>query len=489
MSTKSAVTYGFILRLIGSLLLCTLPLLLSGSRTPSLLERIQQQGYLNVLSINGPTTYYEGPFGYTGFEYELAQAFANSLDIQLVVHDVRDPDLLLDSVDNLLGDFAAASLTVTPERQKRVNFTDPYLTITQKVIYRRGEYKPKTVADLIGKDIVVMADSPHSQNLQKLQKQYSALRWREETDSAMLDLMEMVHNGKADITIVDSNAFVSNRNIYPKARAAFDITPPESKAWAFPKIADDTLYNAAQNFIGSYIANGELKTLVEKHYSPDNSADEGDALIFAKRIEQRLPKWKPYFQATAEEFDINWLLLAAISYQESHWNPRAISPTGVRGMMMLTQLAAADVGVTDRTDPIQSIHGGAKYFAYMLERIPDNIAGPDRLWMALAAYNVGYGHLQDARIITRRQGGDPDLWRDVKQRLPLLAKRKYYRHAAHGFARGWEPVAYVDNIRYFYTILAWHEQHGKRRLDAGRRRQKLPSTKVLSVAEEISRRL
>ena len=227
--------------------------------------------------------------------------------------------------------------------------------------------------------------------------------------------------------------------------------------------------------------------MVEKHYSPDNSADEGDALTFAKRIEQRLPKWKTHFQATAEEFGVNWLLLAAISYQESHWNPRARSPTGVRGMMMLTQLAAADVGVEDRNDPIQSIRGGAKYFAYMLERIPDDIAGPDRLWMALAAYNVGFGHLQDARILTRQQGGNPDLWRDVKQRLPLLAKRKYYRHAAHGFVRGWEPVAYVGNIRYFYTILAWHEQREKRRLETARRRQKLRSINLLRDAEEVSR--
>ena len=486
MSTRPVTIYGTLLRLVGSLLLCSLPLLLSGSRTLTLLERVQQQGYLNVLSINGPATYYEGPFGYTGFEYELARAFADSLDVELVVHDVRDLGSLLSLVGSSLGHFAAAGLTVTPERRKLLNFTHPYLTVTQKVIYRRGAYRPKTVMDLIGKDIVVMADSAHAENLRRLQQQYPALRWREATDLAMLDLMEMVHSGNAAIAIVDSNAFVSNRDIYPRARSAFDITLSESKAWAFPKMEDDTLYQAAQTFIENYTADNRLKALVDKHYLPNKAVDEGGALTFAQRIEQRLPKWKPYFQKTAEELDTDWLLLAAISYQESHWNPNAKSPTGVRGMMMLTKLAASDVGVTDRTDPIQSIHGGAKYFAYILQRIPDHIIGPDRLWMALAAYNVGYGHLQDARILTRQQGGDPDLWPDVKQRLPLLAQRKYYRRTLHGFARGWEPVAYVENIRRFYNILAWHEQQEKRRLAAAYRQEQLQTMTFSDPMEDVT---
>ena len=486
MSIKSDTIYGKTLRLTGSFLFCGLPLLLAGSRAPTMLEQVQEQGYLNVLSVNGPTTYYEGPFGYTGFEYELAHAFADSLEVELVVHDGQDLGSLLNTIGSSLGNFAAAGLTITPERQKVLKFTIPYLTVTQKVIYRRGKYRPKTVADLVGKDILVVANSPHAENLELLQQQYPALRWREETDLVMLDLMEMVHSGNATIAIVDSNAFITNRDIYPRARSAFDITLSESKAWAFPKREDDTLYRAAQAFIENYIADNKLDALVEKYYLPDNAVDEGSALTFAKRIEQRLPKWKPHFQTSAKEFKADWLLLAAISYQESHWNPHAKSPTGVRGMMMLTQLAASDVGVTDRTDPLQSIYGGAKYFDHVLRRIPADVTAPDRTWMALAAYNVGYGHLQDARILTERQGGNPNLWQDVKQRLPLLAKRKYYRNTIHGFARGWEPVAYVDNIRNFYNILAWHQQLQKRRL-AARSQKKLQPITLSSIAERFSR--
>ncbi len=484
MSTKSINVYGNILRLIGSLLICVLPLLLTGSRTPTLLEQVKQQGYLNVLSVNGPTTYYEAPFGYTGFEYELASAFAYSLDVDLVFHDMQDTNTLLNMVGSPIGDFAAAGLTITPERQQVLKFTTPYLTVNQKVIYLRGEYRPKTVADLVGKDILVIANSPHAENLRRLQQQYPELSWREETDLAMLDLMEMVHRGNAPVAIVDSNVFIANRDVYPRARPAFDISVAEPKAWAFPQQGDDTLYQAAQDFIKNYVADDKLDVLVEKYYLPDNTVDESSALTFAQRIEQRLPKWKPHFQATAKQFNADWLLLAAIGYQESHWNPDAESPTGVRGMMMLTQLAATDVGVTDRTDPIQSIYGGTKYFTRVLQRIPADVAEPDRTWMALAAYNVGYGHLEDARVLTEQQGGDPHLWQDVEQRFPLLAKRKYYRNTVHGFARGWEPVAYVENIRNFYNILAWHQQLEDRRL-ALRSQGKLRPI-ALSATEEFS---
>ena len=480
---------GRIPRLIGSLLVCAMPLLLVGSRAPTLLEQVQQQGYLSILSVNGPTTYYEGPFGYAGFEYELARAFADSLGAELIVQDVPDLNALLGTIGRSPIHFAAAGLTITPERRKMLTFTIPYLTVTQKVIYRRGDDKPTAIADLVGKDILVVANSPHVENLQRLQRQYPALRWREQADLNMLDLMEMVHNGRVTLAIVDSNAFTTNRDVYPRARSAFDITPAQFKAWAFPKKKDDTLYRAAQTFIKNYIADGSLQALAAKYYLPDNTVDEGSALTFAQRIEQRLPKWKSHFQASADKFDADWLLLAAISYQESHWDPHAKSPTGVRGMMMLTRLAARDVGVLDRTDPIQSIDGGAKYFARMLRRIPDDITEPDRVWMALAAYNVGYGHLQDARILTEQRGGNANLWRDVKQHLPLLAKRKYYRHTKHGFARGWEPVIYVKNIRHYYDILAWH-QHLQQRLQqrrsaARRSREKLQPVTLSSIAEKL----
>jgi membrane-bound lytic murein transglycosylase F len=151
-------------------------------------------------------------------------------------------------------------------------------------------------------------------------------------------------------------------------------------------------------------------------------------------------------------------LPASVAYQESHWDPDAVSPTGVRGIMMLTQATARHIGIDKRTDPLQSIQGGAKYLKRLYAKIPDRIGEPDRTWFALAAYNIGFGHLEDARIITQTRGGDPDKWIDVKQNLPLLARKKWYRQTEHGYARGYEPVRYVENIRSYYDVLAWYLQ-------------------------------
>lgn len=454
------------LRLIGFAGLCCICALVAGSRTPTELERIIEAGSLPILSRNGPTTYYEGPVGLTGFEYSLASAFAKELGVELDIREEENLGVMLDSVGTDIGHFGASGLTITEARQQKVRFAEPYLDITQQLIYRKGQSRPKTIEDLIGKDILVIANSAHAENLRALQADYPDLRWREQADLEMIDLVEMVHDGDIDFTIVDSNAYDINRTIYPRASVAFDISEPQQLAWAFPKSNDSSLYDAAQAFLAKVKQDGTLDDIKDYYYGHVDEVNHSGALVFSKRVKQRLPRYRGYLQVAGDMFNLEWELLAAISYQESHWNPRAKSPTGVRGLMMLTRATASEVGVENRIDPIQSIYGGAKYFKKIFDRIPQRIQGPDRTWMALAAYNVGFGHLEDARILTERHGGNPDKWNDVKENLPLLAKRKYYRTVKHGYARGWEPVKYVQNIRNFYNVLAWHSQLETRRIAA-----------------------
>ncbi len=345
-------------------------------------------------------------------------------------------------------------------------FSEPYMDVSQQVLYRRGESRPKTPVDLIGKKILVIANSAHAEHLRSLKKRFPRLVWEEAEEVEMIDLVSMVDSGTIDHTIVDSNAFTVSRNLFPKAQVAFDITRGEKLAWAFPKQKDMSLYKAAQEFILESKQNGTIEAISEQYYSQADDMNKGGALVFAHRIESRLPKWQALLKENAEAFDLDWQLLAAISYQESHWNARARSRTGVRGLMMLTLTTAKEMGVSNRLDPEQSIYGGTKYFRKIYDRIPKDIQGPDRKWLALAAYNVGYGHLEDARKITESLGDDPDQWEDVKKHLPKLAKRAYYRHTRHGYARGWEPVSYVQNIRSYYNVLAWHEQMNMRQLAA-----------------------
>lgn len=437
---------------------------LVSSRPPTLLEKIQSQGFLPVISRNGPTTYYEGPHGLTGFEYSLAKAFADELGVELRIKEQSNLGVLIDSVGTPDGLIATSGLTITDNRKSKVRFSRGYLDITQQLIYRHGSAKPKSIGDL-GDDanILVVANSAQSERLRELQNEFSDLRWRERNDLEMIDLIAKVHSGEIDYAIVNSNAFEINKNVYPYAKVAFDVSSARELAWAFPKQSDASLYDAAQDFLTRMEADGGLQKIRDHYYGDIAQVDLGGALLFADRIESRLPDWQGFLQTAGKENNIDWRLLAAISYQESHWNWKARSKTGVRGLMMLTMATAKDLGIKNRIDPEQSISGGARYFKKIFNRIPDRIQGADRTWMALAAYNIGMGHLEDARILTEAQGGDPDEWLDVKRYLPLLAQRKYFEKTKHGYARGWEPVSYVQNIRQFYTILSWQDDTNEHR--------------------------
>jgi membrane-bound lytic murein transglycosylase F len=181
--------------------------------------------------------------------------------------------------------------------------------------------------------------------------------------------------------------------------------------------------------------------------------DYVDTRVYIRRIDRRFPKFRTYFRQAAEKYDLPFALLAAQGYQESHWRPDARSPTGVRGIMMLTRTTAKSLGVGNRLDPRQSIFGGAKYLARMKERFSDEVSEPDRTWLALAAYNVGRAHLHDAQKLAREQGVSPHHWRSMKHILPLLAQKRYYRDLKYGYARGTEPVRYVRRIREYRHVL------------------------------------
>ncbi|ODS24692.1 lytic transglycosylase F [Candidatus Endobugula sertula] len=468
-------------RLVGTVFLCLMPFMFSSSTPPSLLEKIQQDGLLQVVSFNGPSTYYEDRFGHTGFEYELARAFADTLGVELTIKDERGLQNILESISEAKGHFAAAGLSIADERQQSIRFSIPYSNTTQQVIYRRGNPKPKTIDDLLGKNIIVISQSSHANTLTKLKKHYPELSWEEKDNIEMTDLLSMVHNGNADIALVDSTVYITNQTIYPKARKAFNIAEPESIAWAFPKRIDNSLFNAANAFLRSYINNGKLTELKKKYFHKP-PINESSALILVQRIKERLPQWIGYFRQIALKYDMDWLFLAAISYQESLWNKDAKSYTGVRGLMMLTHKTARELSIKDRTDPEQSIDGGARYFLHIHKRISQNIKEPNRTWMALAAYNVGLGHLEDARVLTKNHGGNPNIWEDVKKNLPLLANKKYYRTTKHGYARGWEPVRYVANIRNYHNILIWYYENKQRQLTFGLKKQEVIETPIFKAS-------
>lgn len=404
---------------------------------------------------NSPTTYYEGADGPAGLEYDLAKMFADQLGVKLTLVIPDTLAELLHGIENEQGQLAAAGLTITNAREEILSFGPSYQEITEQLVYNINLDKPKTLGDIKSGSLEVVAESSHQDTLIIAQTEYPNLDWKSNEELESEELLQLVADEVINYTIADSNEVVLNQRFLINLRSAFDISEPKKLAWAFPKNDDTSLYDAATLFFERIKKNGELTRLIERAYGHTENFDYVGTIYFKRHIESRLPKYKKMFLQAAQTNGIDWQLLAAIGYQESHWNPKAISPTGVRGIMMLTQATAAQMGVKNRLKPESSIDGGARYFASRLKRIKKTIEDPDRTWMALASYNVGAGHLEDARIITEQQGNDPNKWVDVKQALPLLAKRKWYKKTKHGYARGWEPVRYVENIRSYYDILRW----------------------------------
>lgn len=438
---------------IALLSLLTLALSACGGPTTQL-QRIKRSGELVVATRNGPTTYYEGANGPAGFEYDLAKMFADYLGVRLKIKVADNVSDILPMVINGRADMAAAGLAETARRAKRVRFGPSYYQVTPELVYRVGTRRPTNLDNLNGR-LEVVAGSSDAELLQQLKATHPKLRFHTNADDGSDELLYLVYQQLIDYTVADSNMVAINQQYYPELHVAFNVGKPRNLAWAFPRGPDDSLYRAAVRFFAEIRKDHRLQQAVERNFGHLHNFDYVGTVRYIADVRSRLPAYEPLFKEAAKDTGLDWRLLAAMGYQESHWNPKAISPTGVRGIMMLTRRTMDYLGLDNRTSPEQSIIGGARYFAIVKKRIPKRIKEPDRTWLALAAYNIGLGHLEDARVLTARHGGDPDKWVDVKKYLPLLSQRRYYRHTVHGYARGREPVQYVENIRSYYDILKW----------------------------------
>jgi membrane-bound lytic murein transglycosylase F len=252
--------------------------------------------------------------------------------------------------------------------------------------------------------------------------------------------------------MADSNILALSRSLLPELKSPFSLGETEYLAWFVSEEARDLL-EPLETWFDEMRASGHLQTLLSRYYWRDQEFDHYDASVFFRRVEHRLPYYERIFIDAEELTGVDWRLLAAVAYQESHWDPEAVSLTGVRGLMMLTEETATELGV-DRLDPYESVVGGAQYLAELIERIPSFVPEPDRTLLALAAYNIGYSHLEDARKLAIEIGRDPNSWEGLRETLPLLSRPRYFQALQHGYARGNEPVIFVEQVRNYYELLA-----------------------------------
>ncbi|UCB56135.1 MAG: membrane-bound lytic murein transglycosylase MltF [Thiotrichales bacterium] len=418
-----------------------------------LLDQIIERNELIVLTTNQPTTYYidreDKP---AGPEFDMAQSFAQSLGVNTRYVEFDSTEAVIAALRKGEGDIAAAGLTITDERGREFDFGPAYMDISEYLVCHRDSGFVSEIDDLRGREIVIPAETSYADTLYK---EYPGVDWNPSASLLTPALLEKVRDREIECTVSDSTIFDINRRYYPEISVKFTLHKGSQLAWMYPR-DNPRLDTVIHKWFIEYQQSGAYDQDVEKYYGHIEVFDYVDIQKFKRRIKGRLPKYKEWFIQAAEENGIRPGLLAAQSYQESHWNPKAKSPTGVRGIMMLTQPVAKSLGVTSRLDAKQNIFAGAKYHAKMKNMFDEEVTEPDRTWMALAAYNVGRGHFRDAQGLARKLGKSPYHWIDMKEVLPLLAEKEYYKDLRYGYARGNEPVQYVTRIRDYDDILVQH---------------------------------
>ena len=415
----------------------------------------QETGVLEVATRNGATTYYldrhQNPIGP---EFSLVSRFAESKGwtVNWTMHESTAE--VLQALEAGNTHLAAAGLTHLPSRTERFTRGPAHTEITEQLVCHRDmrpmPRKPESMPEV---SIAVTADSSYVETLNKLAIEHEGITFTEDDSRTTEVLLSEVAEQDIDCTVADSNIVQVMRRHFPHLEVAMNLTQGNNLGWYLPAGSDD-LAGSTREWMNSTDGDEAIGYIESRYYAYIGEFDFVDLRALNRRIDERLPDFIDRFAEAETTTGMPADLLAALSYQESHWDPAAVSPTGVRGIMMLTRNTAESLGVMDRLDPVAAIDGGARYLADRHRRLPETIPEPDRTFLALASYNIGRGHLLDARQLARELGKNPDSWDDMKEVLPLKADKRYYPSTRYGYARGYEPVHYVQRIRNYRDVIS-----------------------------------
>ncbi len=415
------------------------------------LDQIRKTGHITLITRNDAHSYYLYRDQAMGFEFELASAFADSLGLELKVQLVDTWDDLLSVLDQNPGAFAAANLAITPTRRQQAAFSNGYMTTRQRLIVNRANTNVFWAEDLTGKTVHIRKGSTYHERLEKLRQDGIYFTLKAHDDLPTEELIRRVAVDEIGITVADSHVAKLNRRYYPQVFIAGPINVEQQLGWATHPNAPELLAEINE-FLLVAKNNGQFAEIYHRYYAHVDTFDYTDLSAFHRRIRKRLPRYDRLIKKAARKYDFDWRLIAAIIYQESHFNRRARSSAGAFGLMQLTKKTARSLGVNDIYNPAENIFAGVRHLRRLYNYF-DDVAESDRLLISMAAYNVGQGHVRDAQKLAQRKNLDPSRWGSIRQTLPLLRFKKYYRDAVYGYCRGMEPVQYCQQILIYYDIL------------------------------------
>ncbi|MDO9567560.1 MAG: membrane-bound lytic murein transglycosylase MltF [Candidatus Desulfaltia sp.] len=415
------------------------------------LDNILNAGKITVITRNNSHCYYLYRDQAMGFEYKLAKLFADYLGVALEVNVIEKWGSMISALKDGTGSFIAASMNITPKRQKEAAFSDGYMPTQQYVIIRRNNMDIKKAADLAGKTVHVRSGTSYQERIEALKRDGIDIKIKLYDNIPTNELIKQVAEGTIEVTIADRNIALLNRRYYPQIALALAISNEEDLGWAV-KPGETRLLKKINLFFKKIKGNGKLAEIYNKYYTDIDNFDYVDLREYHIRLKTRLPQYSQLIKDVASKYGFDWRLIAAQIYQESHFNPEATSRSEAFGLMQLTVPTADSLGVNDVFDPVQNINAGIRHLKNLYDHF-DKADSSDRLFIALAAYNIGQGHILDARNLARQRSFDPDKWSSMEKTLPLLQYEKYYKNSKYGYCRGEEPIKYVNQVMIYYDIL------------------------------------
>ncbi len=387
----------------------------------------------------------------SGFEHDLVVELGRHLGLPVRFMVFPDSARAIDAVLNGQAHLAAAGLGRNDRLPLR--WSAALREVDYILVGRDEGPEIGSEAELAGRTVSVRRGSLPAQAVTAIRKRQPATNIHHPPRFDDQGMLARLAAGELDLVATDHGHLALAAQIHPGLGVKYDLPLTGVIAWAMPLGGVGELPRAVEEFLAQAGGSMLLARIEDRYFGYVRRVTKADSAAFLARVEDRLPAFRRHFEEAQDETGIDWRLVAALAYQESHWDPLARSRTGVRGMMMLTAETADSLGVADRLDARESILGGARYLAALRERLPEEVPEPDRTWMAIAAYNLGMGHFNGGRAIARGLGRDETSWWDMKAVLPLLSRPEYAARLKSGPARGGEAVIMTENVRSFYGML------------------------------------
>ena len=404
---------------------------------------------LRVLTRNNAATYFVWRGDLVGFEYDLTKAFAaeHGLNPEIVVPPTQAA--LLTWLRQGRGDVVAAGLTPSTLREGRgVAFSRPYNWVRQVVVGRVADSGLARPEDLADRTVVVRRGSSYWSTLEALQRDGIPLELVEAPATMETEeIIERVGLGEFDLTVADSHILAIELTWRDDVKGLFPVSDSIPHAWAVRE--EDTELLAAINTFFAREYRGVFYNITYRKYF----GNEGRIAAHISGRASRTGVVSPYdslIKHHSGTYAIDWRLIAAQMFEESRFNPRAESFAGAIGLMQVMPRTAEGFGIprTSLVNPDTGTYMGVRYLDHVYRQVEGAETEEDQMWFSLAAYNAGFGHLEDARRLTASLGKNPNVWfGEVEEVMPLLARRSYHRETQHGYCRCSEPVRYVRRIR------------------------------------------